>query len=317
MAKRLTVFFASDIHGSERVFRKFLNAAPFYGAGAVIFGGDITGKRLVPIVETATGRWRAELFGQQHEVETGSGLDELETRVRDNGFYPHRATEEEVARMAADAGYLHETFERVMATTAERWVGLADERLRTAGVPAIMMPGNDDEPAVKRILAQGTWIVDGENQVVELDGYQVASFGYSTTTPWHSPREVTEEGMASALDGLIGRLDPTRPAIFNLHDPPRGSGLDMALKLTPDMRVVTAGGDPQREPVGSRAVRDAIDRVRPVLSLHGHIHESRAAATIGRTVCLNPGSAYGEGTLQGVLVTLEGDRVVGHQFVSG
>jgi Icc-related predicted phosphoesterase len=91
----------------------------------------------------------------------------------------------------------------------------------------------------------------------------------------------------------------------------------MALKLTPDMRVVTAGGDPQREPVGSRAVRDAIDRVRPVLSLHGHIHESRAAATIGRTVCLNPGSAYGEGTLQGVLVTLEGDRVVGHQFVSG
>jgi len=317
MARRLTIFFASDIHGSERVFRKFLKAAPFYGADAVIFGGDITGKRLVPVIETGPGRYRAELFGSTHEVESGSALDDLEGRIRANGFYPYRTTDEEVARLSADPGYLHDTFGRVMSETAERWVTLADEQLRAAGVPALMMPGNDDEPAVKGILAQGSWIVDAEDRVVELEGYQVASYGFSTTTPWHSPREVTEDGMAAALDGLLGRLDPTRPAIFNLHDPPRASGLDLALKLTPDLRVVTAGGDPQREPVGSKAVRAAIERVRPVLSLHGHIHESRAATTIGRTLCLNPGSAYGEGTLQGVLVTLDGDRVKGHQFVSG
>lgn len=317
MARRLTIFFASDIHGSERVFRKFLKAAPFYGADAVIFGGDITGKRLVPVIETGPGRYRAELFGSTHEVESGSALDDLEGRIRANGFYPYRTTDEEVARLSADPGYLHDTFGRVMSETAERWVTLADEQLRAAGVPALMMPGNDDEPAVKGILAQGSWIVDAEDRVVELEGYQVASYGFSTTTPWHSPREVTEDGMAAALDGLLGRLDPTRPAIFNLHDPPRASGLDLALKLTPDLRVVTAGGDAQREPVGSKAVRAAIERVRPVLSLHGHIHESRAATTIGRTLCLNPGSAYGEGTLQGVLVTLDGDRVKGHQFVSG
>jgi Icc-related predicted phosphoesterase len=180
-----------------------------------------------------------------------------------------------------------------------------------------MMPGNDDEPAVKSILAQGTWIIDAESRVVELEGYQVASFGYSTTTPWHSPREVTEDDMAAALERLLATAEAGRPLILNLHDPPHASGLDLALKLTPDLRVVTAGGEPQREPVGSHAVRDAIERVRPVLSLHGHIHESRAAARIGETLALNPGSSYGEGALQGVVVRLEGNKVRSHQFVSG
>jgi Icc-related predicted phosphoesterase len=317
MAGRVTIFFASDIHGSERVFRKFLKAAPFYRAQALVFGGDITGKALVPLVEVSPGRFRGELFGSAHEVEAGTALDELETRIRTNGFYPYRTTVEEVARMATDPDHLKQVFARVMTETAERWVTMADEQLKAAGIPAVMMPGNDDEPVVKSVLAQGDWIVDGEGRVVELEGYQVASFGYSTTTPWHSPREVTEEGMATALEDLLARVDPTRPLILNLHDPPHGSGLDMAPRLTSDFRVVAHGGEAELQAVGSTAVREAIERVQPLASLHGHIHESRAAARIGRTLCINPGSTYGEGVLQGVLVTLEDNQVVGHQFVSG
>jgi Icc-related predicted phosphoesterase len=316
MSKRLTIFYASDIHGSELVFRKFLKAAPFYRANAIVFGGDITGKALVPLVALGASRFRAELLGIAHEVE-GSGLDELEARIRTNGFYPYRTTPDEVARMRTDPAHLKSVFSRVMSETAERWVGMADEQLRAAGIPALMMPGNDDEPQVKRILAEGSWITDSEGRVVELEGYQVASFGYSTTTPWHSPREVTEEAMAAALDALLAEVDPARPLILNLHDPPNDSGLDLAMKLTADLRVETAGGEPLRAPVGSRSVRAAIERVQPVLSLHGHIHESRAIARIGRTVALNAGSSYGEGTLQGAIVTLEGDRVVGQQFVAG
>jgi Icc-related predicted phosphoesterase len=313
---RLTIFFASDIHGSERVFRKFLNAAPHYGADALIFGGDITGKALVPVVEIAPGRFRATLFARVHEVESGSGLDGLEDRIRTNGFYPFRTTPEDAAELG-DPARLRAIFTRLMRETAERWVTLADERLRAAGIPALMMPGNDDEPMVKDLLAQGDWIVDAENRRVELEGYQVVSYGYSTSTPWHSPREVTEEGMAAALDGLTAQLVPGLPTIFNLHDPPHGSGLDLALKLTADLRVESGGGQPLVEPVGSTAVRTAIERVQPILSLHGHIHESKATGKIGQTVLINPGSTYGEGTLQGVLVTLEKGKVVGHQFVSG
>ena len=188
---------------------------------------------------------------------------------------------------------------------------------RAAGIPALMMPGNDDEPMVRSLLAQGDWIVDAEGRRVELDGYQVISYGFATTTPWHSPREVTEEQMAAALDDLTAQLVPDQPAIFNLHDPPHASGLDLALKLTSDLRVESGAGQPLVEPVGSTAVRAAIERVRPVLSLHGHIHESKAVGRVGRTVVVNPGSSYGEGTLQGVLVTLDSGKVVGHQFVSG
>lgn len=315
--RRLTIFYASDIHGSERVFRKFLNAPGFYGADAVIFGGDITGKALIPVVETTPGRFRIELFRQVHEVDTGTPLDDVETRIRNNGFYPYRTTPDELTHMREDSAHLKAIFSRVMAETAERWITLADERFRAAGIQALMMPGNDDEPALKRILGQGDWIVDAEGRCVEIEGYQVISFGFSTTTPWHSPREITEEEMASTIEGLVAKLDPVRPAIFNFHDPPHGSGLDMAPRLTPDLRVETGGGQTLLEAVGSRSVREAIERVQPVLSLHGHIHESRAAARIGRTVTINPGSTYGEGTLQGALITLEGGQVLTHQLVSG
>jgi Icc-related predicted phosphoesterase len=317
MGKKLTIFYASDIHGSEKVFRKFLNAAPFYRAQAVIFGGDLTGKALVPIVEVAPGRYRAAAAGVDAEVEAGAALDALEVAIRGRGSYPYRTTPEELTAMNADPGLVRSIFNRVMAASAERWITLADERLRAAGIPALMMPGNDDEPEVKRLLAQGDWITDAEGRCVDLEGFQVISWGYATTTPWHSPREVTEEDMAVGLEGLVAQLDIHRPVIFNFHDPPIESGLDLAYKMTPDLKVVMAGGQPMLAPVGSTAVRAVIERIQPVLSLHGHIHESRGIGKVGRSVAINPGSAYTDGTLQGVLVTLADGKVVGQQLVMG
>ena len=317
MAKKLRIFYASDIHGSEKVFRKFLNAAPFYKAQAVIFGGDLTGKALVPLVEVAPGRFQARAAGVEHELDAGSPLEALESAIRDRGSYPYRTTPEELAAMNADPELVRTIFRRVMAEAAERWVTLADERLRAAGIPALMMPGNDDEPEVKRLLAQGDWVTDAEGRCVELEGFQVISWGYATTTPWHSPREITEEEMATALDGLVAQLDVDRPVIFNFHDPPIESGLDLAYKMTPDMKIVMSGGQPMLAAVGSTAVRVVLERVQPVLSLHGHIHESRGSGKVGRSVVINPGSAYSDGTLQGVLVTLDANRVVGQQLVTG
>ena len=317
MAARLELFYASDIHGSERVFRKFLNAAAFYKVRAVIFGGDLTGKAIIPFVQTGPGHYEAEVFGTQHTVADGSALTELEQFVRDRGAYPYRTTPEEMTSLATDPDLLARTFSRLMLATAEKWVTLADERLRAAGIPALMMPGNDDEPAVKQILAQGDWITDAEDQLVDIGGYQVISFGWATTTPWHSPREVTEAELAARLGALAAQLDPAQPAIFNFHDPPARSGLDMAYKMTGDLKVEMAGGQAMLAPVGSTSVRDLIERVQPVLSLHGHIHESRASRKIGRTLAVNPGSSYTEGVLQGVIVSVKGSKVTGHQLVTG
>jgi Icc-related predicted phosphoesterase len=314
---RFTVYFATDIHGSERCFMKFLNAGKAYGANAVILGGDVTGKALVPVVEQAGGRWQASLFGRDETAGGEAELAEIEKRIRTLGFYPYRTTPEEHARMSADEAYLGGVFDRVMRDATTRWVEIADTRLREAGLPCLVMPGNDDIPEVKDVLAEGRWLVQGEDHVVEFGPYQVLCLGYSTVTPWNSPREITEEEMASRLAALTEQIEPGKPVIFNVHNPPAASGTDLAFKLTPDMRIETAGGEPVRVPVGSHAVRAAIETVQPVLSLHGHIHESRAMSSIGRTKVCNPGSVYPDGTLQGVLVTLDGDKVKGFKFVSG
>jgi uncharacterized protein len=311
------IYFATDIHGSERCFYKFLNAGKFYGVDAVILGGDVTGKALVPLVEGAGGSFSASLLGKEERVSEQRELEDLEKRVRALGFYPYRTTPEEYRKMASDDGYLSSVFDHVMVESTERWVEIADARLKEAGLPCLVMPGNDDISLVKDVLEKGRWIAQCEDRVVELGPYQVPCLGYSTITPWDSPRELTEDEMADHLDRLIEQIEPNKPVIFNIHNPPIDSETDLAFKLTDDMRVKTVGGEPVKASVGSHAVRRAIETVQPVLSLHGHIHESRAMSTIGRTKVCNPGSLYPDGTLQGVIITLKGDKVKGFKLVSG
>lgn len=290
----MRIYYAGDVHGSERCWRKFLAAAAFYDADALILGGDITGKALAPIVD---------------------GSEEDEQRARFNGFYPYRCTRDEYERLAADEDHRERVLSELMLRELERWLALAEERLD--GVPCLVMPGNDDELAVDEVLARSEAIVNPDGRVVRLGEYQVLSSAWASPTPWDSPRELPEDELEAKLEELAAQLDPDVPAIFNLHCPPYDSGLDRAPQLSDDLRVVTRGGQQVLEPVGSRAVRAVIERHQPLLGLHGHIHESRHAAKLGRTLCLNPGSAYAEGVLDGVLVDLDGDRVVRHQFVQG
>ena len=314
---RFTIYFATDIHGSETCFRKFLNAGAFYKVDAVILGGDVAGKALIPVVRGADGTWDARFFGQSIHMESEEELDGFEHRIRLQGFYPYRTTPDEAEEIAEHGEALDHAFETVIGQSVERWIAEADERLRKAGIPCLIMPGNDDPPIVKEYLDQATWMVQAEGRVVELGPYQVLSLGYSTPTPWDSPREITEEEMRAKLAELIPRLEPGKPTIFNLHNPPHDTETDRAYKLRPDMRIETAGGEPVLAPVGSKAVRESIEQAQPLLSIHGHIHESRAMAKIGRTAICNPGSTYTEGTLQGVILSLDKDKVKGHRFVAG
>ena len=98
-----------------------------------------------------------------------------------------------------------------------------------------------------------------------------------------------------------------------LHAPPYGSGIDAAPALAKNFKLKKG----ETMPVGSTAVRDFIERSQPLLGLHGHVHEGRGTATIGRTLCINPGSEYTEGILNGTIVELDDGRVVSHQLVAG
>lgn len=314
--KGFKLFYASDIHGSERCFLKFLNAAKFYDAQALVLGGDLTGKAVIPIVK-AGGQWTATFLGQGYTLTTEAEVAELEKKIRFNGFYPYETTPDEVAKMDSDAGYTSQIFDRLMRETMERWMALAGERLRETAITMYAIAGNDDELYIDEALKSSDYVQFNDETVVEIGPYQMIGCSYANPTPWHSPRELPEDQLYEKLKALVAKLVPERPAIFNLHVPPYNSKLDEAPELKEDLSYVLVGGQPRLIPVGSRAIRRIIEEYQPVLGLHGHIHESRAASKIGRTLVINPGSRYGEGILDGALVTLGDKGVEAYQLIAG
>ena len=311
----LTVFYAADIHGSEKCWGKFLNAATHYEVDLLVMGGDLTGKALIPVVERPDGGWEGELLGRQTVMQTEEEVARFEKQVRFNGFYPYRCDPEEIAAMERDEEYRHRRFDQVMRRETERWMEMADERLGRSGIPCLAMPGNDDQDFIGDLLEQARSIENCDQRVIDWGAFQLLSLGYSNPTPWNSPRELSEEELGKRIAKLTEELDGSKPTIFNLHPPPYDTGLDDAPELNPDLSL--AGGATSRLiPVGSRAVRSAIEEYQPLLSLHGHIHESRGRARIGTSVSLNPGSEYNVGVLKGVIVKVTAQKVVGHQFVS-
>lgn len=313
------IFFASDIHGSERTFRKWLTAAGAHQADVVIFGGDLTGKILQPIVGIGAGRYGSDLFGHAILADGPSELEQLRTRIRNAGRYEVIVSTEEKRALDDSPELVHQTFLRAARESAQRWLELADRRLSMLGIPAYMMLGNDDFREMQDIFDQATLVINPEDNVVELPGgYEMISLGYSNPTPWDSPRELSEVDLASRIDKMAKRLkDPTK-SVFNFHVPPHGTHLDRAPLLDDRLTPIIRGGQLQIGNVGSTAVLDVLRQYAPLLSLHGHIHESPGMSKVGRTIAINPGSEYADGILRGALVTLDKARGVrGWQLVQG
>jgi uncharacterized protein len=306
----MKLFFATDVHGSETCWRKFLNSGAHYGVDAIVLGGDMTGKALVPIINDGGDRWHATLLEHRSELEGEDAVSEFEQAVIRRGYYPFRTTPDEVAELAADEPRWHALFEDEMLKTVERWMALADERLHGTGIACLVCPGNDDQLEVDEVIRQAKYVQLGEGRVVDLDGgFQIASSGWANRTPWDTYREEDEPQLAERIGAAVAQVTaaPER-TIFSLHCPPYGTGLDDAPELTEDMSLKHAGHSTR--PVGSTAVRQAIEDFQPALSLHGHIHEARGSTRLGRTLCINPGSSYEQGQLLGAVIELDGKKKV-------
>ena len=313
----MRLFYATDLHGSDRCFTKFVNAAAFYSADAVLLGGDVAGKAIVPLVRV-DGGYRGRFLGDEVDVEPGAALEELERKIANAGYYAWRCTPDEERQIAADDARRDALFVRLILERVERWAELAAERLQPAGVPCYVNAGNDDPPEVDEVLEQAEWVTFLEGRVVELpDSTQVASCGYANMTPWHCPRDVEEDELARRLADVIAQLDDPGRAIFNFHCPPYDTGIDSGPLLGEDFRVTAGAGGIEMVPVGSKACRKAIEDHQPLLGLHGHLHESRGTYKLGRTLCVNPGSEYNEGVLRGALISIERGKLKSHQFTAG
>lgn len=313
----MRIFFATDIHGSDVCFRKFINAAKFYKADVLILGGDITGKLIMPIQRDTSGNYTFRRHGEEYSVSEAE-FPQAQKQLRDAGYYTAVLPREEIDLLASDQQRVEDLFVKLACESITRWMDMAEERLQGSGVECYISPGNDDPLAIDAILSRGGLVVNPEERVVLLrDQWEMISCGTTNVTPWHSPREESEEQLEARLDRLARQVKNSAKAIYNIHVPPYNTGIDRAPKLDSNLKPIIIPGGVQQIPVGSTATANIIKRYQPMLALHGHVHESKGNTRLGRTLCINPGSEYGEGVLRGALVEIGKKGVEDFLLTSG
>ena len=311
-----TIFFATDVHGSDICWKKFISAGKFYKAQILILGGDMTGKAIVPIIHQGGDTYKAVLLQQEFMLHGPAELDDMSQKITSRGYYPYRTTPDEIAELSAQPERIDGIFSAEVLKRAEQWLTWADEKLEGTGLRCYVSPGNDDMFALDDLVRASTHVELVEGRVIPLDDHhEMISSGWSNVTPWHTFREEGEDQLEARFNAMLGQLKNPRQSVFNLHVPPYNSCLDEAPELTANMTPKDAGRS--LIPVGSHAVRKAVEKYQPLLGLFGHVHEGKGAVRLGKTLCINPGSMYEQGRLLGAVVTLDRDKVKNYILTTG
>ena len=311
----MKLFFATDVHGSDICWNKFLNAGKFYGVDVLILGGDMTGKAIVPVVHQGGTKYRMILLEQAFDAADETELQDMIKRVRSRGYYPYMTSPDEISELEKNPERVHEIFIAEVLKVVQQWMDIADKKLDGTDLKVYCSPGNDDMYEVDDLVRSSRRVILSEGLIFPLDGHEMISSGWSNRTPWNTHREEGEDQLKVRYEAMVSQLKDARNAIFNIHVPPYKSNLDEAPELDANLRPKMAGQ--ALKPVGSTACRKAIEEAQPLLSLHGHIHEGRGTSRIGKTLCINPGSMYEQGTLLGAIVALEKNKIENYVLTSG
>jgi hypothetical protein len=311
-----TLFFATDVHGSDICWKKFISAGKFYGADILILGGDMTGKAIVPIIHQGGDTYKAVLLEQASMLHGEEQVQEMEKHIKSRGYYPYRTTPDEIGDLNANPERVDEIFHTEVLKTAEQWLAYAEDKLEGTGIRCYVAPGNDDMFELDDLIRSSRLVHLAEGEVIDLDQHhEMISSGWSNVTPWNTYREEGEEALRARFDPMIAQLKDPRQSVFNLHCPPYGSTLDDVPELTEDLTPKLGGRS--LVPVGSHAVRDVILEYQPLLGLHGHIHEGKGAVRLKKTLCINPGSMYEQGRLLGAVINLARNKVKSYILTTG
>ena len=315
----MRIFYSVDVHGAETVWRKWISAIGIYECDCLMLCGDLAGKALVPIIDFGKGYSKSGYFGREVKLKSEEEIVDWERKLANGGVYSCRIDKHELEEMKKHPELVDATMKREVVKRMEHWLELLCEKIDTSQVKSIVMPGNDDpkelDEAIKGFADRG--IIYPTDKVVDLEGHELISNEYVTPTPWDTPRETDEKGMETMLEEKISWLKDVHNSIWNIHNPPKDTDIDLAPKLSADLKISSGVGGVEMIHVGSQAVRDAIAKYQPMLGLHGHIHESSGFTYIGETLCINPGSEYGEGLLRGFIVELTPEKVEKYWKVQG
>jgi len=314
------ILYASDLHGSTLMFKKLVNASIMYGADAVVVGGDITGKGIVPVVRTGDSYY-AIIYGSKYEAKSKEELNKLLDKIAEYGFYSHIVEDpSELARLDQEQ-YFERLISEYMEKRLQEWAEYARRKLSGRKIEFYIMPGNDDPYYIDRALNEIDIFTNHDGKVLTIGktGEEYILVGYAKTniTPWKCARDVDEEVLRKELHNLLAQVNAFDKLILNTHCPPYNTTLDLAPMLDKDLKPVVSGGGIAYTHVGCVSVREVIEKYQPLLGLHGHIHESRGIERIGRTTIINPGSAYNEGVLYAALIVLDKGKLKSVSMIKG
>jgi len=316
--KTTRILYGSDFHGSDVVYRKFLSAAFQYQADVLIVGGDVTGKAMVPVIDHGNGIFTSSLFGKDLSASNTEALEKIKKDISSVGFYPIIIGQAEADELENDPVKMASRFEAEMCQRIREWMQLADEKLTPNKKTLFFMAGNDDLASIDETIAEYKNIHNPDLARFEIEGgYDVIGLSYANMTPWRCARDLEEEDLKAKLDQLKGLVRNPETTIAVLHVPPYNSALDTCPELDKNLKIITQGGQVVMKAAGSTAVKTFIDEVQPMLSLHGHIHESPGHVRIGRTLSINAGSEYAEAILKAAIINLENGKIKGHMLISG
>ena len=178
----MRIFFATDVHGSETCWRKFLNSGKHYKADVIIRGGDMTGKALVPVINDGGGNYHATLLENRETLHGEEETSAFELAVKRRGYYPFRVDPDELSELSQDEARWHALFDEQMLGTVREWMELADEKLAGTGIRCFVCPGNDDQLEVDDVILAAKTVELGEGRVLEFGGYQMVSSGWANRT---------------------------------------------------------------------------------------------------------------------------------------
>jgi Icc-related predicted phosphoesterase len=310
------ILFATDMHGSEGVWRKFLNASAMLKVDVAICGGDLTGKMIVPIVKRKDGKYSYYHLKETHVIDS-DGLQRACKEIIGIGYYPYETNESEYEEMVKNPKKVDEVFHKVMISTIQSWLDLIPQKI-SSETRVVVCPGNDDRPQVDDIVNSHKHVINGEGKVIEVDdSHEMISCGWVNPSPWKTTREEEDDKLEERLERYISQVKNMESAIFNFHAPPYQTKLDEAPLLDKDLNPIIQGGHVVMVPVGSKAVRKMIEKYQPFLGLHGHIHEAAGSMKIGKTYCVNPGSEYAEGIIRAFLIEFKGNQITKLQRIEG
>jgi Icc-related predicted phosphoesterase len=306
----MRIFLAADPHGSQQTWEKMCRAPKVFKADIAMMCGDLTGKAIMPIIQEKEDKWYASPQGKRKEFKKQKDLDKFIKFTEDEGYYPKIMTPDELAKLRETKGAITKLFEELMVERMQLWMKMVHERIPEE-VMIVVNPGNDDDWVIDEVIKNDPRVIYPLKRVVDVKGHPMISCEYVNSTPWDTHRECPDEELLGKLEEEFARLDTNdySNVICNFHDPPFNSGLDTAPMLDEEHKVKKAGAQEILGPVGSKSVRAVIEKYQPLLGMHGHIHESVGYRTIGKTLCVNPGSEYREGILKGFLITIEDGKV--------